>query len=297
VVADGINPLHSSQGKSAMKTNSTISLLVLIASGSLASFVFADEAASKGAEHENASTQTVCTGFGPQTPRDIDNPVGENNPDDSFAPGYNKLNLCNIHFHNGAEHKAKAFSISAHADSHGHGGGFECGISKSLSAAELAAPAGDICGGLHAGDTVEVNWVYSSCNVAPGEGLGSCLTDTCKDPELRVETQVFTLVNDSSALDFNNFSNATDKVDGVYQARALPEGNGKPVQFLGSSTGPKYDSKTCSPLEASWSVRPQCAKLDINSIGKWCESNVFNEDHAHGVRALVTDPSLLSEIK
>jgi hypothetical protein len=280
-----------------MTSCSNISTLILLAAGSLASFAFASETKPEAAEHEPASTQAVCTGFGPQTPRDIDNPVGENTPDDSLAPSYDELNLCNIHFHNSAEHKAKAFSISAHADSHGHGGGFECGISKSLSEAELEAPARDICGGLHAGDTVEVHWVYSSCDVAPGEGLGACLTDTCKDPELRVETQVFTLVNDASALNFSSFSNATDKVGGVYQAQALPDGSGKPVEFLGSTTGPKYDAQTCSPLQVSWSVRPQCAKLDINSLGKWCESNAFNEDHAHGVRALVTDPSLLSEIR
>jgi hypothetical protein len=280
-----------------MKPNSTILTLILFVAGSSVSFAFASEPPTGSAEHDSAGTQAVCTGFGPQTPRDIDNRAGENTPGDSLAPSYQKLNLCNIHFHNGAEHKAKAFSISAHADSHGHPGGFECGISKSLTAAELEAPSRDICGGLHAGDTVEVHWVYSSCDVAPGKGLESCLTDTCKDPELRVETQVFTLVNDSSALDFNSFSNAAEKVDGVYQARALPDGNGKPVEFLGSSTGPKYDSQTCSPLEASWSVRPQCAKLDINSLGKWCDKNVFDEDHAHGVRALVTDPRLLSEIK
>jgi hypothetical protein len=250
---------------------------------------------------ENRSHRTryrhVCTGFGPQTPRDIDNHTGEITPGDSLAPGYEKLNLCNIHFHNGAEHKAKAFSVSAHADSHGHGGGFECGISKSLGAAELKAPNRYICGGLHAGETVEVHWVYSSCDVAPREGLEACVTETCEDPELRVETQVFTLVNDSLALDFNGFSNAIDKVDGVCQARALPDGNGKPVDFPGSTTGSTYDAQKCSTLQVSWSARPQCAKLDINSLAAWCDSNAFNEDHAHGVRPLVTDLSLLSEIK
>ena len=45
------------------------------------------------------------------------------------------------------------------------------------------------------------------------------------------------------------------------------------------------------------SVRPRCAKLDIGSLGEWCKSNVFEEDHAHGVRELVTNPALLSEIE
>ena len=30
---------------------------------------------------------------------------------------------------------------------------------------------------------------------------------------------------------------------------------------------------------------------------KWSESNEFGEDHAHGVRKLVTAPKLLSNIK
>ena len=44
-------------------------------------------------------------------------------------------------------------------------------------------------------------------------------------------------------------------------------------------------------------MRPEVAVLDINSVGKWCEGNVFNEDHAHGVRNLVMNPKLLSPIK
>jgi hypothetical protein len=45
------------------------------------------------------------------------------------------MNLCNIHFHNNAEHKAKDFAIYAGEGEHGHGGGYQCQISKSLSAA------------------------------------------------------------------------------------------------------------------------------------------------------------------
>jgi hypothetical protein len=44
-------------------------------------------------------------------------------------------------------------------------------------------------------------------------------------------------------------------------------------------------------------VRPACAKIDIHSLDKWCEGNVFKEDHAHGIRQLVTAPELLSRIK
>ena len=270
---------------------------VLSACSSAPHRVDASEAAPDATHHNAAVEHTVCTGYGPQTPRDIDDPAGSNASRFSVAPSYEAMNLCNIHFHNGAEHKAKAFSISSPVDPEGHGGGFQCAISKSLTAAELKPADKKICKGLHPGDTVEVHWVYSSCDVAPGKGLEACSSATCANPDLRVETQVFTLVNDSSAHDFNAFSNATEKVAGFYQARSLPTDSGTPVGFLGSTTGSKYDDHVCSPLQVSWNVHPQCDKLDINSLGNWCDSNVFLEDHAHGVRPLVTAPSLLSEIK
>lgn len=50
-------------------------------------------------------------------------------------------------------------------------------------------------------------------------------------------------------------------------------------------------------FKPKWNVRPQCAKLDINSLHRWAEwGNVFNETGSHGVRQLVTAPELLSPI-
>ena len=253
-----------------------------------------------GSEHQTSADKSkesaVCAGFGPQTPRDIDSVLGTNSVVFSLAPPSEQMNLCNIHFHNNAEHKAAAFSIYAGEGDNGKGGGYQCGISKELTEAELKAPAGEICKGLKPGDTIEVHWVHSSCDVAPGPGLGSCLSDSCANPNLRVETQVFTLVNDSAAMNFADLDYQGNQVNGYHQANAIPSNTGSAVEFLGSTTGPKYTEQICSPLQVSWSVRPQCAKLDINSIGKWCESNAFDEDHAHGVRKLVTDQRLLSPI-
>jgi len=239
----------------------------------------------------------ACVGYGPQAPRDIDNVFGTNKRIFTSAPSYKDMNLCNIHFHNNAEHKAKAFSIYAGEAEHGHGGGFQCGISQSLSKAELTPPKRDICNGLKPGDTIEVHWVYSSCDIKPGKGLESCLSQHCVNPDLRVETQVFTVVNDASALNFNDLNYDGSRVNGYHQAKALPDNVGKPVEFMGSTTGPKYTEQHCSAMQVTWSVRPQCAKVDINSLGQWCKGNVFKEDHAHGVRKLVTNPALLSVIK
>ncbi|MDB4512213.1 delta-class carbonic anhydrase [Arenicella sp.] len=244
-----------------------------------------------------AESAEVCAGFAGQTPRDIDSKEGTNPVVFELAPPASEMNLCNIHFHEGAEHKAEAFSIYAGDGEDGFGTGYQCGISKNLSDAELSAPSDEICKGLKPGDTIEVHWVHSSCDIEPGPTLGACLSDACANPDLRVETQVFTLVNDADALDFSDLSYAGNTVNGFHQAKALPEDMGLPVEFMGSTTGPSYDEKACSPLQVTWSVRPQCAKLDINSIGKWCESNVFDEDHAHGVRKLVTDQRLLAPIE
>ncbi|MCF6193080.1 MAG: hypothetical protein L3J46_01955 [Kangiellaceae bacterium] len=238
----------------------------------------------------------ACLGFGPQAPRDIDNISGENKQIFSLAPSYKIMNLCNIHFHNNAEHKAKAFPIYTSVDEDGHGGGYQCKISQSLSNKELSKPKGNICKGLIPGDTIEVHWVHSSCDIEPGKGLGSCLSETCANPDLRVETQVFTLVNDPMAMDFNDLSYDGKRVNDFHQVKNLPSDTGTPVEFLGSTTGPKYNAQQCSPLQVTWSVRPECAKLDINTLGGWCEENIFEEDHAHGVRELVVDPKLLSKI-
>ena len=240
-----------------------------------------------------AADSEYCTGYGPQTPRDIDNKSGANPVVFALAPQYQSMNLCNIHLHKNAEHKAREFSIYAGDGEHG---GYQCNISKNLSETELAPVGGDICNGLKPGDTVEVHWVHSSCDVKPGPGLGSCLSDACANPDLRVETQVFTLVNDPAAMDFEDFT-YRNNASGLHQAKALPTGTGTPVSFMGSTTGPKYTEQKCSALQVTWSVRPQCAKLNIASLGKWCEGNVFEEDHAHGVRQLVVNPKLLSTIE
>lgn len=233
----------------------------------------------------------ACEGFGPQTPRDIDNVKGANGVTFSVAPPAANMNLCNIHFHENAEHKAEAFSIYAGTGHNGYDSGYQCKISKALSKKELMPTAEKICAGDHGdlvpGDTIEVHWVYSSCDVEPAPTLNSCFSKTCANPDLRVETQVFTLVNDAKALNFNELQSAQN----------LPSNTGRSVEFLGSTTGPSYNQAVCSPYQVTWSVRPQCAKLDINSVGEWCKSNVFDENHAHGVRKLVVNPDLLSEIK
>jgi len=81
---------------------------------------------------------TKSKGFGPQAPRDIDAIDGKNKRVFSEAPASTKMNLCNIHFHKNAEHKAKDFSVYA---GNGNGEGYQSGYKfddSLLSKAELA---------------------------------------------------------------------------------------------------------------------------------------------------------------
>ena len=131
--------------------------------------------------------------------------------------------------------------------------------------------------------------------VTPGPTLGACLSEAIMNPQLRVETQVYVLVNDPAALDFVKLT-AIGEVNGFQQALNIPDNTGAPVQYAGSTTGPSYN-EAGSPLQVSWSVRPKVAKVNINSVGEWFKGNVFDEKYAHGVRNLVVNPDLLSAIK
>lgn len=249
-------------------------------------------------QRQALAANTVGRGFGPQSPRDIDAVKGNNQRIFNTAPKYTKMNLCNIHFHKNAEHKGGQFTTYA---GNGNGKGYLSGykFSGKLRKKEMTPVSHPICpgkfGGLSVGDTIEVHYVHTTAQVKPGPTLGACLSDAIKNPQLRVEAQVFVLVNDKKALDFNKLV-ANGEKRGFQQALHIPRNTGRPVQYAGSTTGPSYNEKG-SPLQVSWSVRPRVAKLHIETVGEWCKGNIYKEDHAHGVRNLVVNPDLLSRIK
>ena len=251
------------------------------------------EPAEDVARTASADDAELCLDMGPQTPRDIALTAGTNATTFPFAPAPAEMNLCNIHTHTNAEHKGPGFSVFVDATDHG---GYACNETADLTEAELS-PAPGAYQGVEPGDTIEVHWVHTTCDAKPGEGLGACIPEGCEDPLFRVEAQVFLVVNDPAALDFTTMAYDGNVVNGLHQAKAIPGDTGEPVLFRGSTTGPSYTQKECSPLQVTWNVRPQCAKLDINSLHRWAESdNVFKETKSHGVRQLVTAPELLSPI-
>ena len=246
-------------------------------------------------QEANLAKNTENKGFGPQAPRDIDSVEGNNPIIFNAAPPYTQMNLCNIHFHKNAEHKGGEFTVYAgNGDGHGYETGFK--YSGKLSRSELAPVKNGVCpsthGSLQSGDTIELHYVHSSAQVKPGPTLGACLSEAVKNPQLRVEAQVYVLVNDPKALDFNELTRHGEK-NGYQQALGIPTNTGEPIQYAGSTTGPTYNEQG-SPLQVSWSVRPKVAKVNIKTVGEWCKGNAFKEDHAHGVRNLVLNLKLLS---
>jgi len=251
-------------------------------------------------QRELLAKNTEGKGFGPQAPRDIDSVDGSNMRDFNVAPASTEMSLCNIHFHKNAEHKGKNFSVYAgNGNGHGYLSGYK--YSGTLSHEELKPTKHEVCashhgdGALQAGDTIEVHYVYSTAQVTPGPTLASCLSEAIKNPQLRVETQVYVVVNDKHALDFKALTNFKKEKSGRYQATGIPSNTGKAVQYEGSTTGPGYN-ETGSPFQVTWNVRPEVAKVNIDTVGKWCEGNDFDENHGHGVRNLVKNPKLLSKI-
>lgn len=291
--------------------------ITLAASALLTAPAFASEHGHAEKQSESA-TQSVAdsviakerqllsenaNGFGPQSPRDIDAVSGSNQRIFGEAPASTAMNLCNIHFHKNAEHKAHDFSIYA---GNGNGFGYLSGYkadTSHLSTSELTPLNNKVCnshhgdGALHSGDTIEVHYVYTTAQIKPGQGLGSCFNAAipAQNPQLRVETQVYVVVNDKHALDFKKLTAYGKTKSGLYQATGIPSNTGTPVQYEGSTTGPGYNEKA-SPYQVSWSVRPHVAKVDITTVGKWCKGNDFKENHGHGVRNLVKNPALLSKI-
>jgi len=293
-----------------MKHISTaLALSVMLATPAFASDHGGHEAGAHGhkavadsviaAQREELAKNTEEKGFGPQSPRDIDHAAGNNKRIFSTAPAYTQMNLCNIHFHKNAEHKGGEFTIYA---GNGNGEGYQSGYRADISHyshAELKATKHDICPSSHShlvpGDTIEVHYVHTTAQVKPGPTLGSCLNDAIGNPQLRVETQVYTVVNDKHAANFMELTKYK-KIGAYYQATHIPNNTGTPVAYEGSTTGPGYNEKG-SPFQVSWSVRPQVMKVNIETVGEWCKGNDFKEDHAHGVRNLVKNPDLLSKIK
>lgn len=256
--------------------------LALLASIALAGNVYASGEKHEAAKHEAPKEVNKCIGAGPQAPRDIDNPAGTNSVVFEMAPAVADMNLCNIHFHRNAEHKAAAYSIFVKDGEHS---GWAC-QEPAAGRLDMEHAEYEGCLGVQPGDTIEVHWVYTTCDIVTegvtpmGGGLSACMTSICSNPELRVVAQVFTLQKNGELKFADTPTNASDPV----------------VDYIGSTTGPTYNNEHCSQFQVTWDVNTTCKTLDIDDFSKWCSDNKYHESHAHGVRELVTPEALLSKI-
>jgi len=256
--------------------------LALLVSIALVGNVYAGEEKHEAPKHEAPQEVNKCIGAGPQSPRDIDSRSGSNAVIFEKAPAIENMNLCNIHFHRNAEHKSAAYSTFVED---GSNSGWAC---QPPAAGRLEKEHAEYegCSGIAEGDTIEVHWVYTSCDtvtdgVKPmGSGLNACMTTMCPNPQLRVVAQVFVLQKNGEL----KFSDSPIKH------------NDPTVLYTGSTTGTSWNNNHCSPLQVTWDVKKTCSTLDIDDFSKWCSNNKYNDNHAHGVRDLVTSDELLSKI-
>ena len=112
-----------------------------------------------------AQDPVACTkaGIGPQSPRDLTKiDPGTNPVTFAKAPSADKMRLCNVHFHQFAEHKGKGYSGEA---GKGDNKGFACneGPAKPKAAGQGTAckPKSGHGTALSVGDTIEVHWVFT----------------------------------------------------------------------------------------------------------------------------------------
>ena len=249
------------------------------------------------AQNATLAAATAGAGFGPQSPRDLTLAAGSNPVDFGDAPDVSRMNLCNIHFHHGAEHRGGEFTqYAGNGDGHGYGTGYL--YTGTLTDAELAPVDYKIgtekYSTLRPGDTIEIHYVHTTARIDPGPTLNSCMDEAIGNPQLSVDGFVYVLVNDDSAADFQKL-NEVVLVDGLHHAVNMPQNLGDPTRYHGSSTGPTFN-EAGSPFQISWSVYPRALKVSTSSVAAWLSENEFDEDHGHGVRNLVTNPDLLAPI-
>lgn len=213
-----------------------------------------------------------------------------------------KLELTNVHFHYGAEHKSTEYSDSTIADAWdaaqaGHDDhrrlsgddhsnprpGFMCDAS-SVSEEDLMPYEFQYCGGnMNVGDSYEVHYVHSSAGGGDIEdGLGAAVRARGQlNPMVAVQAMVFLIVNDDSAAHID-----MDLVHGWGHSEH-PDA----VMYAGSTTGTSWDNEVCSPWTVTWHVDRACHQITAASFDNMCkdliEMGLDKDVYAHNSRTIV----------
>ncbi|CAE7217860.1 unnamed protein product [Symbiodinium natans] len=147
------------------------------------------------------------------------------------------------------------------------------------------------CEDAQVGYTYEFHWVFSSAGPLSNEfrlysGLDQAFNRS-SNPMAIVRGQVCRIINDETLKteheverDYDNF---------VEQWRAPDLGNA--VRYVGSTTGPSFDNKVCSPVAVNWHVDTKCCTLTAQALDRTCqkmkEMGMTADLRPHGSRELV----------
>ena len=138
------------------------------------------------------------------------------------------MNLRNIHFHKGAEHKGGELTTYA-GKGYGSGYFYNCEFSQAKFAPLDYSIRQPEHGDLQPDDTIEVHYVHTSAKVEAGPTLGACLSEAIKNPQFRVKPQVYVFVNDERAVDFM-YLTALAAVNGFHQTVNIPTDTDIPIK-------------------------------------------------------------------
>jgi len=251
-------------------------------------------------------TKPGCDIAAPQAPRDLttDNNgefvQGELVPKSPTLSPEQVVNLSyvNVHFHEGAEHKADEYKNAAAIDAWDSSSGTtRPGYMCDYTASSSTTHTWQWCKEVEIGKSYEVHFVHSSAGYSP-EHTAHSSTDELQDglggaahglgilnPTVAVEAQVFHIVpNDEPNVDAHE--------DIVY---GWPAEERHAVSYMGSTTGPSHDNTHCSPYVVTWHVDLKCHKIRAEDFDKMCKAmkdtyKMENDLHPHGSRGIV-DPA------
>lgn len=210
------------------------------------------------------------------------------------------LKLTNLHYHLGAEHKfVGEYDDPTESEKYdaalkdknkldqdkpdagdGHRPGFMCKASSTKAGQKTPGGNGEY------GKTYEFHFVYSTAGddtlVANlGKAAGQDVTGRFQgNPMIVVQARVF-VIDDSGT----GASGGSASVDEDVKVPTNPVKLENAVMYTGSTTGPKYNNKCCSPYVITWHVQTTCNRISAAAFDKLVAQD--NDGHMHGSRWLL----------
>jgi len=224
----------------------------------------------------------LCSIAEPQAPRDLlDGAPGEKIPKAATlnAAQADFLPLTNIHFHLGAEHRAKEYQDGKYSEEYdadpnapGIRPGWEC-VSNDIEQRRLEPYEFQYCkSDVSVGRSYEVHYVHSSAGFSEGEldgvdtpaiddGLGGAANGRgILNPMIVVEAVVYQIVRGGEKYHLDAFNGWNSVAN---RSTAL--------MYQGSTTGTSYNNTVCSPFSITWHVDRTCHRISPQAFDNLCK--------------------------